>query len=67
MSDKSKHELLCEAAEEAINAVHGDDSVSREQTHTSLEELVEHTEVCISAVATDIRNSDSTGDSGEDR
>lgn len=50
------HEHLCEKAKEAIQAIHGDTSVSLEQTLDSLEELKGEIDILIDAVETDIEN-----------
>lgn len=44
---KSVHELLCDEARKAIDAVHGDTSVSQETTRESLSDLNDHIHVLI--------------------
>ena len=50
------HEHLYEKAKTAIQAIHGDNSVSLEQTLDSLEELSGEIETLINVVETDIEN-----------
>ena len=50
------HEHLCERAKEAIQAVHGDSSVSIEQTLDSLQDLRGEIDTLIDCVETDIEN-----------
>lgn len=54
----TNHEKLVEAAEEAINAVHGDTSVEQRQTVESLSELVSHAENLQSIVEQEIADAD---------
>ena len=46
------HGDLYERAKEAIDAVFGDNSVSRKTTRSSLEELVKHTQIKLSTLDT---------------
>jgi len=50
------HEHLCEKAKTAIQAIHGDTSVSIEQTLNSLKDLRDEIDILIEAVETDIEN-----------
>lgn len=48
-----KHEKLCEAAKEAIDQVHGDTSVTRGQTLTSLKDVREHLDLLVFSLEND--------------
>ncbi len=60
------HAKLVERAKEAAQAVHGDTTVSQDQTIESLRELIDEIEVMISAVEQDIARADAVEDDDED-
>lgn len=60
----SQHDRLVQEAEEAINAVFGDKSVSQQQTIDSLENLQDLISTSIEAIKSDVARD--TGDLGDE-
>lgn len=57
MAENTAHDALVEEATEAIQAVHGDTSVSQQETINSLRTLMGECEMLIQAVESDMQQS----------
>ena len=58
MGKKSNHERLCQLADEAIDEVYGDTSVSQQETLNSLEAIASKIEDSMATIRSDLAKED---------
>lgn len=66
MPASTEHETLYHHAENAINAVHGDDSVSQHETVRSLRALAEHATMLADTVEGELEDDEVSPDDEEE-